>query len=160
MWDIHGFDERMIHGWHHDSNVCKRLYLYYGNRTESLAHRLKGYHCDHVRVASPIHWVGRKMENDLQQYVFGVTDPIAHHQADTWGAPDEPIEEVDFADSPAARFIGALERTLGEPQRGRHCRRQQRGAEFRFLQRTACADATRRQFHGLPAGRALCLRRQ
>jgi len=117
MWDIHGFEERMIHGWHHDSNVCKRLYIYYGNRTESLAHRLKGYHCDHVRVASPIHWVGRKMENDLQQYVFGVTDPIAHHQADTWGAPDELIEEVDFAGSPAARYIDALERTLGEPQR-------------------------------------------
>ena len=116
MWAIHGFEERMIHGWHHDSNVCKRLYLYYGNRTESLAHRLKGYHCDHVRVASPIHWVGRKMENDLQQYVFGVTDPVAHHQADTWGAPNESIEEVDFVDSPAARFIGALERTLGEPQ--------------------------------------------
>jgi hypothetical protein len=117
MWAIHGFEERMIHGWHHDSNVCKRLYLYYGNRTESLAHRLKGYHCDHVRVASPIHWVGRKMENDLQQYVFGVTDPIAHHQADSWGAPDELFEEIDFADSPAARYIGALERTLGEPQR-------------------------------------------
>ena len=118
MWAIHGFEERMIHGWHHDSNVCKRLYLYYGNRTESLAHRLKGYHCDHVRVASPIHWVGRKMENDLQQYVFGITDPIAHHQADTWGAPDELFEEVDFAGSPAARFIDALERTLGEPQHG------------------------------------------
>jgi hypothetical protein len=118
MWAIHGFEERMIHGWHHDSNVCKRLYLYYGNRTESLAHRLKGYHCDHVRVASPIHWVGRKMENDLQQYVFGITDPIAHHQADTWGAPDELFEEVDFAGSPAARFIEALERTLGEPQHG------------------------------------------
>jgi acyl dehydratase len=118
MWAIHGFEERMIHGWHHDSNVCKRLYLFYGNRTESLAHRLKGYHCDHTRVATPIHWMGRKMENDLQQYVFGVTDPIAHHQADTWGAPDETIEEVDFADSPAARFIGALERTLGGPQRG------------------------------------------
>jgi hypothetical protein len=117
MWDIHGFEERMIHGWHHDSNVCKRLYLFYGNRTESLAHRLKGYHCDHTRVATPIHWLGRKMENDLQQYVFGVTDPVARHQADTWGAPDEPIEEIDFVDSPAARFIPALEQTLGEPQR-------------------------------------------
>ena len=28
MWAIHGFEERMIHGWHHDSNVCKRLHLY------------------------------------------------------------------------------------------------------------------------------------
>jgi hypothetical protein len=117
MWDIHGFNGRMIHGFHYDSNVCKRLYLYYGNRTESLAHRLKGYHCDHTRVATPIHWVGRKMEDDLQQYVFGVTDPVAYHQADTWDAPDEPIEEIDFTDGPAARFIGALERTLCEPQR-------------------------------------------
>ena len=61
-----------------------------------------------------------KVENDLQEYVFGVTDPVARHQADTWGAPDEPIEEIDFADSPAARFIGALERTLGEPQTRRY----------------------------------------
>jgi hypothetical protein len=117
MWDIHGFDERMIHGWHADSNVCQRLHLFYGNRTESLAHRLKGYHCDHTRVATLAHRLGMKVDNDLQQYVFGVTDPVARHQADTWGAPDEPIEEIDFVDSPAARFIGALERTLGEPQR-------------------------------------------
>jgi len=117
MWDIHGFDERMIHGWHADSNMCQRLHLFYGNRTESLEQRLKGYHCDHTRVATLAHRLGMKVENDLQQYVFGVTDPVARHQAGTWGAPDEPIEEIDFADSPAARFIGALERTLGEPQR-------------------------------------------
>ena len=117
MWDIHGFDERMIHGWHADSNLCKRLHLFYGNRTESLAHRIKGYHCDHTRVATLAHRLGMKVDNDLQEFVFGLTDPVARHQADTWGAPDEPIEEIDFADGPAARFTGALQRTLGEPQR-------------------------------------------
>src|ERR1035437_2568003 len=117
MWDIHGFDERMIHGWHADSNLCKRLYLFYGNRTESLAHRIKGYHCDHTRVATLAHRMDIKVENNLQEFVFGLEDPVAHHQADTWGAPDEPIEEIDFANGPSARFIRALERTLGEPQR-------------------------------------------
>ena len=117
MWDIHGFDERMIHGWHADSNICKRLHLFYGNRTESLDHRIKGYHCDHTRVATLAHRMDIKVENNLQEFVFGLEDPVAHHQAGTWGAPDEPIEEIDFANGPSARFIRALERTLGEPQR-------------------------------------------
>src|ERR1035437_8193852 len=117
MWDIHGFDERMTHGWHADSNMCKRLHLFYGNRTESLADRIKGYHCDHTRVATLAHRLGMKVDNDLQEFVFGVKDPVAHHQADTWGVSDEPIEEIDFADGPSARYIHALERTLGEPQR-------------------------------------------
>ena len=117
MWDIHGFDERMIHGWHADSNMCKRLHLFYGNRTQSLDHRIQGYHCDHTRVATLAHRLDIKVENDLQEFVFGLDDPVARHQAGTWGAPDEPIEEIDFANGPSARFVPALEQTLGEPQR-------------------------------------------
>jgi len=116
LFDIHGFDERMIHGWHADSNMCKRLYLFYGERTESLAHRIKAYHCDHTRVATLAHRLDIKLENNLQEFVYGVTDPVAHHQAESWGVPDEPIEELDFANDPAARFACALERSLGEPQ--------------------------------------------
>ena len=116
LWDIHGFDERMIHGWHADSNMCKRFYLFYGNHTESLAERVKGYHCDHTRVATLAHRLDIKLENNLQEFVFGVEDPVAHHQADTWGAPGEPVEELDFRDDPQARFATALESTLGGPQ--------------------------------------------
>lgn len=116
LFDIHGFDERMIHGWHADSNMCKRLYLFYGNRTESLAHRLKAYHCDHTRVATLAHRLDIKLENNLQEFVYGVEDPIAHHQAETWGVPDEPVEELDFANDPAARFVCALKQTLHAPQ--------------------------------------------
>jgi hypothetical protein len=116
LFDINGFDERMIHGWHADSNMCKRFYLLYGRRTESLAQRLKGYHCDHTRVATLAHRIDLKLENDLQEFVYGVEDPVAHHQAGVWGVPDEPIEEVDFAHGPQARFTQAVERVLGAPQ--------------------------------------------
>ena len=32
LFDINGFEERMTHGWHADSNMCKRLCLYFGNQ--------------------------------------------------------------------------------------------------------------------------------
>ncbi|HEY1496639.1 MAG TPA: hypothetical protein VGF49_18925, partial [Candidatus Solibacter sp.] len=116
LWEIHGFDERMIHGWHADTNMCKRLFLFYGNRTESLAERVKGYHCDHTRVATLAHRMDLKLENNIQVFAFDLEDPIARHQAETWGAPGEPVEELDFRDDPQVRFTGALETTLGAPQ--------------------------------------------
>lgn len=116
LFEIHGFDERMIHGWHGDSNMCKRLYLFFGNRTENLGHRLKTYHCDHTRVPTLAHRLDIKLENSLQEFVYGVEDPVARHQAETWGAPDEHFEELDFASDPPARFVCALQRTLDAPQ--------------------------------------------
>jgi hypothetical protein len=116
LFDIHGFDERMIHGWHADSNMCKRLFIYYGNRTESLAHRLKGYHCDHTRVATGTHRPDVKLENDLYEFVYLVKEPVAHGQKDTWGAPTVDIEEVDFVDGVQARYLPALRKVLGGPQ--------------------------------------------
>jgi hypothetical protein len=116
LFDIHGFDERMIHGWHADSNMCKRFYVFYGNQTGSLADRLKGYHCDHTRVATLAHRLDIKLENDLQEFVFGLEDPYASHQADTWGMPGVEIEEVDFADGPQARFVDAVAHAVGAPQ--------------------------------------------
>jgi hypothetical protein len=116
LFDIQGFDERMIYGWHCDSNVCRRLYLYYGGRTESLAGRLKGYHCDHTRVQTGMHQFDMRLDNNVQEFVFNVDDPVAHHQADTWGLPNEPIEELDFAGDPQARYLAAVERALGAPQ--------------------------------------------
>ncbi|HEY1496638.1 MAG TPA: hypothetical protein VGF49_18920 [Candidatus Solibacter sp.] len=116
LWDIHGFDERMIHGWHCDSNVCKRLNIFYGGRTESLAERLKGYHCDHTRVQTGMHQFDMKLDNNVHEFVFAMNDPYARHQADTWGLPDEPIEEVNFARDPLARYVAAVERAVGKPQ--------------------------------------------
>jgi|GEM_PF-1975530 len=116
LFDIEGFDERMIHGWHADANICKRLYLYYGGRSESLAERLKGYHCDHTRVATLAHRLDLKLENNPQEFVWGLEDPVAHHQAGSWGAPEEAVEEIDFTAGPQARYVRAVEHVLGAVQ--------------------------------------------
>lgn len=116
LFDICGFDELMTHGWHVDSNMCKRLYLFFGGRTESLADRVRGYHCDHTRVATLAHRSDLKLDNNLQQFVWDLTDPVAHHQAASWGAAAEVIEEVDFANGVAARYVCAVERSIGDPQ--------------------------------------------
>src|SRR5579883_463423 len=139
LFDICGFDERMTHGWHVDSNMCKRLYLFFGGRTESLADRVRGYHCDHTRVATLAHRADLKLDNNLQQFVWDVTDPVARHQAETWGAPHEDIEEVDFANGAAARYAWAVERSIGIPQQTLYC--------------TDCNDA--RNFVHYPPERAL-----
>jgi hypothetical protein len=57
-----------------------------------------------------------KLDNNVQEFVFNVDDPFARHQADTWGLPDEPIEELDFVRDPQARYTAAVERVLGAPQ--------------------------------------------
>ena len=120
LFDIYGFDERMVHGWHCDSNVCKRLYIYYGGRTESLAGRLKAYHCDHTRVQTGMHQFDMRLDNNVQEFVFSLEDPFARQQAENWGLPDEPIEELDFAGDPQARYVAAVERALGGPQQSEY----------------------------------------
>lgn len=116
LFDICGFDERMTQGWHSDSNMCKRMYLFFGERTESLADRVRAFHCDHTRVATLAHRADLKLDNSLQEFVWDLTDPVARHQAETWGAPQEAIEELDFTNDPAARYLCAVERALGAPQ--------------------------------------------
>jgi hypothetical protein len=115
LFDVFGFDERMIHGWHVDSNMCKRLHLVFGV-TESLADRLKGYHCDHTRVATLVHRLDLKLENDQHQFIYEVDDPRARHQETTWGLPDENVEEIDLLAGPQARFSAAVQESLGAPQ--------------------------------------------
>ncbi len=139
LFDICGFDERMTQGWHSDSNMCKRMYLFFGGRTESLADRVRAYHCDHTRVATLAHRADLKLDNSLQEFVWDVTDPVARHQAETWGAPEERIEELDFANDPQPRYLCAVEHALGAPQQAPYF--------------TDCNDA--RNFVYYPAERAL-----
>jgi hypothetical protein len=115
LFEVSGFDERMIHGWHVDSNMCRRMATLFG-RTESLAERLKGYHCDHTRVPTLVHRLDLKLENDLHEFVWQMEEPVARLQDASWGLPDETIEEVDFAAGPAARYVTAVQATLASPQ--------------------------------------------
>lgn len=115
LFDIFGFDERMIHGWHVDSNMCKRLSHLYG-ATGSLADRLKGYHCDHTRTATLAHRLELQIESDPHEFVYDLKNPYARHQSQSWGLPEEAIEEIDFGNGPSARFVSAVQRTLGVRQ--------------------------------------------
>ena len=115
LFDIFGFDERLIHGWHVDSNMCKRLFLLYG-ATGSLADRLKGYHCDHTRERTSAHRLDFRIESDPREFVYNLDNPYASHQSHSWGLPEDAIEEIDFANGPAARFVPVVQRTLGVPQ--------------------------------------------
>ena len=115
LFDIFGFDERLIHGWHVDSNMCKRLFHLYGV-TGSLADRLKGYHCDHTRERTLAHRLDFRIESDPHEFVYNIDNPYASHQSHSWGLPEDAIEEIDFGNGPPARFVPVVQRTLGVPQ--------------------------------------------
>lgn len=107
IFAIQGFNEEMVWGWHVDSNLCRRMYLYNG-RTGSLIDHLFGYHCDHTRQATLAHGPNR-VANDLGRFYFRVISPFLPEQAETWGMPDEPIEEIRLAQPHSRRLDRAIE---------------------------------------------------
>ncbi len=110
LFDMCGFDERMLIGWHVDSNIAKRLFLRYG-RVGTMLSSLMGYHCDHTRQVTPAHRPD-KVENDTQTFVTAVAMPRLSEQEDTWGMPDESIEEIDLRRSGAV-YVSALRTAIG-----------------------------------------------
>ncbi len=112
MFDIHGFDETMIKGWHCDSNLAARLALYRG-RVDTLIDRLFGYHCDHTRVAAANNKGRQTKMNDQDRYIWNVSSPYIPEQAETWGWPDTKIEEIRLdRDTPYQRFTAGLDAAL------------------------------------------------
>ncbi|GAB5506739.1 MAG: hypothetical protein Rhirs2KO_19020 [Rhizobiaceae bacterium] len=107
--DINGFDETMVLGWHVDSNISKRLTMALGP-VRSLLDSYFGYHCDHTRMATPMHRRER-IQNDLQRYVDDLSHPDLPEQSDNWGARDANIEEVRFTDA-ASSYASTLKRIL------------------------------------------------
>ncbi len=110
MFSIQGFDERIVLGWHVDTNLCKRMYILNGS-TDSLVDHFLAYHCDHNRRTTERHGPGRK-EDDPFQFIFNVTDPCLPHQAQTWGLPDESIEEIRLLEKCDCRYARVLESLL------------------------------------------------
>lgn len=108
---IHGFNEGMLLGWHVDSNLAKRFLLLHG-ATHSLFERVASYHCDHTKVATPMHGHDRQ-QNSLVTYVTEVTAPEIPEQAESWGAPDAAVEELRFPPGRSIGFAKAVEPILG-----------------------------------------------
>jgi hypothetical protein len=92
-FDVHGFDERMIHGWHADANMARRMKLFRG-KVSTAFDAVAGYHCGHTRQATSLHGGGKRIENSQATFIADITDPRAPWQAETWGAPDWDIEEI------------------------------------------------------------------
>lgn len=106
---IHGFDERMVSGWHVDSNIAVRMTLKRG-AVGTLVERLFGYHCDHTRMASVAH--GRdRVENDMRRFITDVNRPDIPSQAEDWGLADEEIEEFRLNDRGSV-LVEALSKVL------------------------------------------------
>jgi hypothetical protein len=107
---IAGFDERMLLGWHVDSNIAVRMALLFGPPGD-LVGRLRGYHCDHTRQVTAAHRPGA-VQNDWHGFVDAVADPVAPGQPD-WGLGDTAMEEVRL-DTDAA-YLAALDRAVAAP---------------------------------------------
>ncbi|MCX7379414.1 MAG: hypothetical protein NTY94_21995 [Alphaproteobacteria bacterium] len=110
---IWSFDERMLVGYHVDSNIAARLYLlhkYCGDVEPDLF----GYHCDHTRQVTPAHRHDA-VQNDVTRFVFDIADPFdCRHQAETWGLAGEEVEEIRL-DGGRVTYFDALEATITTP---------------------------------------------
>lgn len=113
LLDIDGFHEEMILGWHVDANLGRRMRLLRGE-IRSLQNRLKGYHCDHTRMATLVHRRGRK-ENDSVRFVDKVTIPDIPEQRATFGLPEIDFEEIDLLNPTGRRYVAALDNLNLEP---------------------------------------------
>ncbi|MGH7086787.1 MAG: hypothetical protein ACREFN_17550, partial [Acetobacteraceae bacterium] len=111
LFGIDGFDERMLLGWHVDSNLARRLGFLHGPPL-SLAAHVFGYHCDHTRQVTPMHRHNR-VENDWRRWVDGVTEAAIPEQRETWGLYGEEVEEIRLAHGPG-RYVSALQSGIGE----------------------------------------------
>ena len=62
------------------------------------------------------HRLDFRIESDPHEFVYNIDNPYASHQSHSWGLPEDAIEEIDFGNGPAARFVPVVQRTLGVPQ--------------------------------------------
>lgn len=91
VFEMHGFHEGMTRGWHVDSNLAKRMSLYFQKEPISLEKKLWGYHCNHTRQMTLGH-TQNASENSWATYVKTVTTPFIPSQAALWGrTPNEHI---------------------------------------------------------------------
>jgi hypothetical protein len=109
----HGFDERMLLGWHVDSNIAKRMFLKY-EKVGDLGSEIFGYHCDHTRQVTPMHSHAR-LQNDSRHFVDNLNQIDIPEQARTWGCPDDLIEELRLTDDTPKVYVQALEQAIGAP---------------------------------------------
>ncbi len=106
LFAIDGFDEDMLLGWHVDHNLAQRLFLRIGPAADLLG-EASLYHCGHARQATATHSHGR-IENDVGRFVHRIKSADIPHQRDSWGLPDEAIEEINLEQPAGMALRGAI----------------------------------------------------
>jgi len=111
LFEINGFNEQMVRGWHVDSNLCKRMWLLNGE-TGTILDRLYAYHCDHTRIITAGHSAASATSNSFHEFYENVDSPYLPGQSVTWGLPQEKIEEIHLTADFFSRGRNALEQML------------------------------------------------
>jgi hypothetical protein len=101
LFEIHGFDENMILGWHVDSNLCRRLNILNGE-TKSLEHELYGYHCEHTKTTT--HFTASRVQNSLIDYFEKVVSPYYSSDIEDWGLSNIKLNEFKVNKKIQGRF--------------------------------------------------------
>jgi hypothetical protein len=91
LMNIRGFDEKMLKGWHVDSNLAKRLNLFFGE-TKDFSEDFGSYHCEHTR--SLTHFTSSREQNDLYEFYENVKVPLANSENTNWGLSDLDLKEI------------------------------------------------------------------
>lgn len=113
LYRVGGFDERMILGWHVDTNMARRMRILRG-KVDTAFPALSGYHCGHTRQATSLHGA-RRTENSLTTFAREVAEPTWSEDG-KWGAPDEAFEELRLTHSQQTLYLNVLDRAV--PQEG------------------------------------------
>ncbi|MEA5417415.1 hypothetical protein [Synechococcus sp. BA-132 BA5] len=119
LFEIDGFNEGMMLGWHIDFNISKRLRLKLGNILDAEP-IVSGYHCDHTRQVTPMHAHGSRT-NSIEEFVHNVKAPDLPEQRDSWGLIGHDLEEISLDHATSRLFRTTLRQVLpmasGNPTR-------------------------------------------
>ncbi len=110
LFRIDAFDEEMILGWHVDSNIAKRMTALRGEIL-SAGHVMKGYHCDHTKLASIYHRRDR-VENDSVRFVDKILRPDLPGQRNNWGFADADIPLMRLENGVHARYQRGITKAI------------------------------------------------
>jgi hypothetical protein len=116
LWRIGGFNEQLIHGWHLDYNIAKRLSFVHGGVSD-LADKIVGYHCDHTRRSTPTHEPDHQA-NSWYLSFESVARADLPEQAETWGCPNDALEELRLTETATSPYLTALRTSLSSSMPG------------------------------------------
>lgn len=88
LFELHGFPESMLYGWHVDSAMSQLLVELLGHPVILEEDQVQGFHCNHLRHLTHFHTSNEK-QND---FVSGSHIKISENN---WGLPDDDIEDIN-----------------------------------------------------------------